>query len=53
MKVLILTSSNPYRIAGVIAKDLLESFEMHKNLEIKLAVREYDRYKENNIVSVN
>jgi glycosyltransferase involved in cell wall biosynthesis len=52
MKVLILTSSNPNRIAGIVSKDLLNALDLNSALEVKLLVREYANYKESNIISV-
>jgi glycosyltransferase involved in cell wall biosynthesis len=53
MKVLILTSSNPNKIAGIVAKDLLESLQRNDWIEPELVVREYESYKQKNIRSVN
>jgi glycosyltransferase involved in cell wall biosynthesis len=51
-KILILTNSNPNRIAGIVAKDLLESLRLIKDFEIHLTVNEYDSYKDENITSM-
>jgi glycosyltransferase involved in cell wall biosynthesis len=53
MNVLILTSSNPNKIAGIIAKDLFESLKRNKDIEARLVVREYDKYEVKGVFSVN
>jgi glycosyltransferase involved in cell wall biosynthesis len=53
LNVLLLTSSNPNNIAGIVAKDLLKSLERIEGTNVKLVVREYDTYLEKNIISVN
>jgi glycosyltransferase involved in cell wall biosynthesis len=53
MNVLILTSSNPNKIAGIIAKDLFESLKRNKDIETTVVVREYDKYEEKGILSVD
>lgn len=51
LKVLILSSSNPYKIAGIVAKDLLESLNADKSIKATLLVRVWGKYLSEDIVS--
>jgi glycosyltransferase involved in cell wall biosynthesis len=52
-KILILSSSNPYKLAGVAAKDLLDSFRNTNGINAKLVTKEWDIYQDPDIISVN
>ena len=51
MKVLILSSSNPYKIAGIVAKDLLESLNADKSIKATLLVRVWGKYISDDIIA--
>lgn len=51
MKVLILSSSNPYKIAGIVAKDLLESLNTDTSIKATLLVRVWGKYLSEDIIS--
>jgi glycosyltransferase involved in cell wall biosynthesis len=52
-KILILSSSNPYKLAGVAAKDLLDSFRNSNRINAKLVTKEWDFYHDKDIISVD
>jgi len=53
MKILILSSSHPYRIAGIVAKDLMDGLKEIEGNEVKLVVRVWDNYPDKNIISID
>lgn len=53
MKVLILSSSDPYKIAGIVAKDLLESLNADKSIKATLLVRVWGKYTSDDIISLD
>jgi glycosyltransferase involved in cell wall biosynthesis len=53
MKILILSSSHPYKAAGIVAKDLLDGLRSINGNEVKLVVQEWDRYHDKDIISVD
>ena len=53
MKIVILSTSNPNRVAGVVAKDIMDGFKVIPEVEVKLVVKQWDKYRDKNIVSVD
>jgi glycosyltransferase involved in cell wall biosynthesis len=53
MNVLIISSANPNKTAGIVGKDLLKSLQLGEGIRVKLLVREYDVYSEPNIIPLN
>ena len=51
MKILILTTSHPYKTAGIIAKDLLENLNSLDDIQAKLLVKGWGKYKDKNIIA--
>lgn len=49
--ILILSTSNPYKTAGIVAYDIYKGFKEH-NYNVKLLVENYDNYAENDIISI-
>lgn len=52
MNILILSSANPYKTAGVVAKDLLEGLSNIPGNNAKLLVKVYDKYNDDDIESI-
>lgn len=50
MKILILTTSNPYKNAGTVAFDLYRGLGAINGNEVKLLVKAWDKYPDNNII---
>jgi glycosyltransferase involved in cell wall biosynthesis len=50
MKILILTSPNPYKTAGVVALDLYNGLKENKGNEVKMVVRLWGQYPDKNII---
>ena len=53
MKILILSTSHPYKTAGVVAKDIFDGFRKINSNEVKLVVKEWGLYHDKDIVSVD
>lgn len=53
MKILILSSSAPYRTAGIISYDLYKLLSSTKENKVVLAVKGYEKHKEENIISID
>lgn len=50
MKILILTTFNPFKIAGVVALDLYKGLSAINGNEVKVLVKAWDRYPDKNII---
>ncbi len=53
MKILILTSAHPYKKAGIVALDLYNGLKEIKGNEVKIIVREWDKYTDKNIIPID
>lgn len=53
MKILILSNSNPYKTAGIVAKDLFEGLKNIPGNNVKLLVRLYDNHSDDDIESID
>lgn len=53
MKILILSNSNPYKIAGIVAKDLFEGLRNIPRNNVKLLVKVYDKHSNEDIESID
>lgn len=53
MKVLILTASNPYHSAGVVALDLYRGLSTSKNIEVKVLVKQWAKYPDKNVIALD
>lgn len=51
MKILILSTPNPYKTAGIAAKDLLESLNTSENITARLVVKNWGNYKDDSIIA--
>ena len=52
MNVLILSTSNPYKIAGIVALDIYNGLKRQSDNEVKLLVKDWDNFPDNGIASV-
>jgi len=52
MKILIITTSNPYKTAGVVALDIYKGFNAVNINEVKILVKAWDKYPNKNIKSL-
>ena len=52
MKFLILTTSHPYKAAGIVAIDLYKTLKSYGH-EIQIITKAFDRYNDENIVPIN
>jgi len=52
MKILILSTSHPYKTAGIVAKDIFYGFKAANN-EVKLLVKIWGNYKDKDIISID
>lgn len=52
MNILLLSSSHPYKKAGIVAKDILDGFAQKPGINVKLVVKPGDIFLDNHIVSV-
>ncbi len=52
MKILILSTSDPYKSAGIVAKDMFDGFKKAGH-QVKLLVRVWGNYKDKNILPVD
>ncbi len=53
VKILILSNSNPYKTAGIIAKDILDGFKSRNEFQVKLVTKTWDRYQDSDIISID
>lgn len=53
MKVLILTASNPYKTAGVVALNLNKALTNKKKHEVKILTWRYENYRDESILCMN
>jgi glycosyltransferase involved in cell wall biosynthesis len=53
MKILLLSSSNPYKTAGVAALDIYKGFSKIESNEVKMLVKAWDNYQDKNIIPIN
>lgn len=52
MKILILTYTNPFNASGILAYDLLIGFSSVEGNDVRILVREWDKYEDNRIVTI-
>lgn len=52
MKILILTYTNPFNASGIVAYDLLASLSSIEGNDVRILVREWDKYEDNRIVTI-
>lgn len=53
MNIVILSSSHPFKKAGVVAKDLLNNFRRNSSCNVILIVKEWDNYRDNDVISID
>jgi len=53
MKILILSKSDPYKNAGIVAKDLLDGLKNHEGNEVKLIVKVWGHYPDKDIIPID
>lgn len=51
MNIIIISSSHPYKHAGIIAKDLLDNLKGGSNVNVKLIVKNWARFKDRHILN--
>lgn len=52
MKILILTTSHPYKVAGIVAIDLYKFLKLYGH-EVQIITKAFDRYDDINIIPIN
>jgi len=53
MKILILNSSNPFISSGIVALDIYNGLKEIEGNEVKMVVRDWDKYTDKNIIPIN
>lgn len=53
MNVLLLSTYSPYKISGIVAKDLLQGFKENKGIKAKLIVKKFGKYPDRDIISMD
>jgi glycosyltransferase involved in cell wall biosynthesis len=52
MNILILSSSHPYKMSGIIALEIFEKFKNTPDYKVKLLVKPYEKFEDANILSI-
>ena len=51
--ILILSSPNPNKTAGIVAKSIYEELKLNSNNHVSMIVKEWDEYDDKNIIPIN
>ncbi len=53
MNILLVSTPNPYKTSGIVAYDLLNAFKKIQGVNVKLVVKEYGNYPDEDVISVD